>query len=214
MEELKGSDMREIAACVIASEGRAVHAAATAIDDVFLEVARLLVECRGKVVVVGSGTSGAVAARAAHLLSVGGTPAFHLSPADGLHGGLGVLRAGDIVVALSKGGASKELNEFCRKAKPLCGTIVAITARRQSELALVVDHSIVLELDNDADLGGVIATGSSLATAAVLDALVEVTRRARGYTWQQFLYTHPAGAVGHEAEQNLQRLTAGPDRDP
>ena len=84
--------------------------------------------CRGKVLVTGSGTSGAVAIRAAHLLSVGGTPAFYLSPADGLHGGLGVLRPGDIVLALSKSGGSDELNEFCNRGRALCGCLLVITA--------------------------------------------------------------------------------------
>jgi hypothetical protein len=64
-----------------------------------------------------------------------------------------------------------------------------------------------MNLDDDADLGGVIATGSSLATGALLDALVEVTRVARGYSWKELLYTHPAGAVGLEAGKNLGRLT-------
>lgn len=200
--------MRDLAGRVIAAEGRAVLAVAASIDASFVAVARMLAECRGKVVLVGSGTSGAIAARAAHLLSVAGTPAFSLPPADGLHGGLGVLRPEDIVVALSKGGASKELNDFCRLARPLCGSLVAVTARPQSELGSLVDHAIVMTLDDEADLGGVIATGSSLATGALLDALVEVTRVARGYSWKEFLYTHPAGAVGHEAETNLSRLAA------
>lgn len=211
LTKLDERGMREVAAQVIAAEGRAVAGVAAAIDESFLAVARLFLECRGKVVVVGSGTSGAVATRAAHLLSVGGTPAFSLSPADALHGGLGVLRSEDIVVALSKSGGSRELNDFCRLARPLCGGLVAITARRESELVSLVDRALFLTLGEDADLGGVIATGSSLATAALLDALVEVTRVARGYTWEQMLYTHPAGAVGHEAAQTLRRLTDEPE---
>lgn len=209
MPELSEGEVRDLASRVIAAEGRAVLATAASLDASFFTVARLLAECRGKVVLVGSGTSGAIAQRAAHLFSVGGTPAFALPPADGLHGGLGVLRPDDIVLALSKGGGSKELNDFCRLARPLCGSVVAITARVRSELGSLIDHAIVMTLDDDADLGGVIATGSSLATAAMLDALVEVTRVSRDYGWKQFLYTHPGGAVGHEAEQSLQRLTGG-----
>lgn len=210
LAETSGANARELAGRVIAAEARALLDAAASLDAAFETVAGMLAACRGKVVIVGSGTSGAIAARAAHLFSVGGTPAFTLSPADGLHGGLGVLRPDDIVVALSKGGASKELNDFCRLARPLCGAVVAITARRQSALMSLVDHAIVMALGEDADLGGVIATGSSLATAAVLDALVEVTRIARGYSWDQVLYTHPAGGVGDAAEASLKRLTGVP----
>jgi D-arabinose 5-phosphate isomerase GutQ len=203
--------LRELADRVIEAEGRAVSGVRSCLDATFLTVARLLAACRGKVVVVGSGTSGAVAARAAHLFSVGGTPSFHLAPADGLHGGLGVLRRDDVVMALSKGGASKELNDFCRLARPLCGALVTVTARRESELVTLVDHAIVLNLDLDADLGGVIATGSSLAAAAALDALVEVTRLIRGYSWEQFHYTHPGGAVGQESKVSLERLSGRAD---
>ena len=131
--------------------------------------------------ITGSGTSGTIAMRAAHLFSVGGTPAFYLSPSDGLHGGLGVLKKGDVVVALSKGGASEELNDFCSRARELAGTVIAITAAPESELARLADHVLLLHLDPECDLGAVVATGSSLATAALVDALVEVTRLGRGY---------------------------------
>lgn len=211
MQELSDRELREVAGRVIEAEGRAVLAAASSLDANFITIARLFSACRGKVVVVGSGTSGAVAARAAHLLSVGGTPAFHLSPADGLHGGLGVLRPDDIVLALSKNGGSQELNEFCRRARSLCGSVVAITAKRKSELTSLADHAILLTLDDDADLGSVVATGSSLATGVVIDALVEVGRVARGYSWKQLLFTHPAGAVGHDADSSLQRLHREPE---
>lgn len=207
-------ELRDLSARVIEAESRAVLRAAAAIDDTFVAVVRLLTACAGKIVVVGSGTSGAIAARAAHLFSVGGTPAFRLSPSDGLHGGLGVLRRDDVVIALSKGGGSTELNEFCRLARPLCGGLVALTSRRDSPLASLVDHVILLPSTSDDDLGGVVATGSSLATASVLDALVEAGRLARDYSWEQLLYTHPAGAVGQEAAQTLRRLEGVSESTP
>ncbi len=194
---------------VIAADAAAVAAAATALGDPFVRCCDTLVRCTGKVLVTGSGTSGAIAGRAAHLLSVGGTPAFHLSPNDGLHGGLGVLRPDDIVIALSKGGSSQELNEFCRRARALASCLIVITAAPQSELALSADHVLTLTLPPDSDLGGVIATGSSLAAAALLDALVDACRIARGYGWDQVLDTHPAGAVGRDAAEARQRLQNG-----
>ncbi len=206
MQHLSSQEIKALAGRVIDAESRAVAAASASIDDAFVQVAQLLVQCQGKIVVVGSGTNGAVARRASHLLSVGGMPSFSLSPSDGLHGGLGVLRPADIVVALSKGGGSQELNDFCRRARSLCGALVGFTARADSELATLVDHVVLLRMADDADLGGVIATGSTLTTSALLDALVEIGRVARGYSWKDLLYTHPAGAVGHDAEQSLGRL--------
>ena len=144
--------------------------------------------------------------RAAHLFSVGGTPAFYLSPSDGLHGGLGVLQKNDMVIAISKGGASEELNQFCSRARELAAAVIAITAKPESELAKLADHVLLLHMAPESDLGAIVATGSSFASAALLDALVEVTRVGRGYSWTQFFFTHPSGAVGKDAEQALHRL--------
>ena len=191
---------------VIAAESAAVASASDSLDDHFVAVAQTLLACRGKVLITGSGTSGTIAMRAAHLFSVSGTPAFYLSPSDGLHGGLGVLKKDDVVLALSKGGSSEELNQFCSRARELAAAVVAVTAAPESEIARLADHVLMLRLAPEADLGTVVATGSSLAAAALLDALVEVTRVSRGYSWDEFFFTHPSGAVGRNAEQVLHRL--------
>jgi arabinose-5-phosphate isomerase len=196
-----------LARSVIEADAKAVHAALEAVDEEFVQVARLLGCVEGKVLVTGCGTSGAIAARAAHMLSVCGCPAFYLSPDDGLHGGLGVLQLSDLLIALSKGGGSAALNEFCSRAKSLCRAVIAITAAPESALAGIADHVVALKIDNDADLGDVVATGSSLATAAILDALCEAARVSRGYDWKRLLFTHPSGAVGRDAIQTIDRLT-------
>jgi arabinose-5-phosphate isomerase len=198
----------EIAERVIRADAASVLGALRGLDHSFIEAARRLVSCPGKVLVTGSGTSGTIAHRAAHLLSVAGTPAFFLQPADGLHGGLGALRSDDLVLALSKGGSSDELNEFCQRARQLCSGLIVITAAPQSRLARLADVVLLLELPSDSDLGSVVATGSSLSAAAMTDALVEVCRVAKGYGWDQLLYTHPSGAVGRDAADTLQRLQA------
>jgi len=192
---------------VIDNNAAAILAAQRGIDGRFIALVETLLSCRGKILVTGSGTSGAIAQRAAHLLSVGGTPAFYLAPGEGLHGGLGVLQAHDWVLALSKGGRSEELNQFCQRAKTLCAGVAAITADAASPLAALSDHGIHLNLPGNSDLGAVVATGSSLAAAAITDALVEVCRHARGYSWERLLFTHPAGAVGQDAAASLKRLS-------
>lgn len=211
MAALDDREVIDLARGVINANGRAVLAAIDAIDGAFVQVARLLADCKGKVLVTGSGTSGNVASRAAHLLSVCGTPAFYLSPADGLHGGLGVLQPNDIVLALSKGGSSAELNDFCARARTLCRHLVVVTASTGTPIAALTDHVIRLDLEADTDLGSVVATGSSLAIATAVDALAEVARVARNYSWDDLLFTHPSGAVGRDAQQSLERLSAMKD---
>ena len=116
---------------VIAAESAAVLSAAESVDQHFIDVVQVLLDCSGKVLITGSGTSGTIARRAAHLFSVGGTPAFYLSPNDGLHGDLGVLQKnGNAIIALSKGGSSEELNHFCQRASELAAAVIAITAPR------------------------------------------------------------------------------------
>lgn len=207
MTPLDDGSLIALARSVIEADAKAVHAALEAVNEEFVQVARLLGCVEGKVLVTGCGTSGAIAARAAHMLSVCGCPAFYLSPDDGLHGGLGVLQPSDLLIALSKGGGSAALNEFCSRAKSLCRAVIAITAAPESALAGIADHVVALKIDNDADLGDVVATGSSLATAAILDALCEAARVSRGYDWKRLLFTHPSGAVGRDAIQTIDRLT-------
>lgn len=210
MATLDDNELIALARSVVEADGAAVCAARDALDERFIRVARLISSNQGKVLVTGSGTSGATAARTAHILSVCGTPAFYLPPADGLHGGLGVLQPNDLILALSKGGGSKELNEFCSRAKTLCGAVIAVTAAPKSALAEIADHVIELTIDDNADLGEVIATGSSLAIAAVLDAICEIARVSRDYDWRRLLFTHPSGAVGRDAAQTIERLAHSP----
>jgi len=196
---LSDEEVAARALAVIDADNRAVGAAAACVGPDFVRVARLLASCRGKVLVTGSGTSGIVASRAAHLFSFCGTPSFYLSPADGLHGGLGALQPDDFVIALSKFGGSDELNEFCRLARARCSGLAVVTARAASPLTALADVVLAIHLEDDADLGGIAATGSSLAMGAIIDALVEVARLSRGVTWEAMLDTHPLGGVAHDA---------------
>ena len=184
------------AADFIAAESGAVAQVAASIDDVFLDVAARLYACTGKVIVSGVGTSGFMARRAAHLFSVSGTPAVFIHPTEGMHGSVGALRAGDIVIVMSKGGSSSEVNTFVALAQAEGVQVIAITSLAESRLAELADVTAVLPVDSITDPGGVIAMGSTLAHSSWLDAMAYVLMRARGYSWDRVLFTHPGGAVG------------------
>ena len=181
---------------VIRSESDAVAAVADQLDDSFLDAVEMLVSCTGKVFVTGSGTSGATARRMAHLLAVCGTPSMFIQPMDALHGTMGALTHGDILIAISKGGESDEINDFATRAKDRGVQVVAITSDPDATLAKASDLVVILHTAEGGDLGGVVAMGSTLVTSVWGDALAAVLMRRRGYSWDSFLHTHPAGAVG------------------
>lgn len=177
-------------------EARAVASVADQMTSAIADVARLVVDCPGKLFIAGSGTSGTIARRMAQILSVTGTPAVFLSPMDALHGMLGAVTSKDVVLLVSNGGASSEINELAARAGERGTRVVALTGAPASELAAKADICAVVQVADGADIGDTIATGVTLAQAAWGDALAEILMRARGYSWESMLFTHPAGAVG------------------
>jgi len=200
------SETLEAARDAVRKEAAGVLAVADHLDDTFLQTVDLLATCTGKVFVSGSGTSGAIARRMAHLLSVCGTPALYMQPMDALHGSMGALAAGDVLIGISHGGETAELGDFMERAKRRGVPAVLLTSAPDSSLARLADVVVVFPDDEEVDPGGVIAMGSTLAVSVWGDALAYVLMRHRGYGWEQVLETHPAGAVG--------KITQLPDELP
>lgn len=187
----------------IERHARVLQGVADRLGDEVVRTAQLLLECRGKVFVAGVGTSHAVAWRCAHLLSCSGVPAVFLHPGDALHGGSGAINGEDVVILISKGGRSDEVNKLAQIARGAGATTVAITGTPDNPLAQLVDLVLHVPTPHDADIHGTIATGSSLAASAVCDALCAIAVGEKGYSSSRFLQIHPGGAVGqrlkHEA---------------
>jgi D-arabinose 5-phosphate isomerase GutQ len=194
----------------IIAEAEALRLVGDSLDESFVAAVRLIRSSEGKVVTVGVGTSGPVARRMAHLLSTTGTPSLFLHPGDALHGGLGAITAADVVLAISKGGGSAELNEFMRLAKARGAALLVLTAKAESPLARAADVAVVFPQSPDSDPGGIIAMGSNLAVAAWGDALAIVLMQISGYSWDQIIDAHPSGAVG-QREQLPAALSRLPD---
>lgn len=186
-------------------EARAVAALADAVDDTLITAASMILSCTGKLFIGGSGTSGTVARRMAHIFSVTGTPALAVSPMDALHGASGAIISTDMVLLISKGGASDEVTQLARIAQRRGTKVIALTRSHETPLAQIADHSVIVSVSAEAEIGGIVATGITIAQSAWGDALAEVLMRGRGYTWGEFMTTHPAGAVGR-----LEDLPANP----
>jgi D-arabinose 5-phosphate isomerase GutQ len=175
------------ARAVIEREIASVASLTEQLDESFVAVASTLLECAGHVLVAGTGTSNPVAARLAHLLSCCG---------DSQHGLSGAVTARDVVIAVSRGGETAEVNHLARISKSRGATVIAFTEEPGSTLGRLSDLVLRIQPAPEADPFGMIATGSSLTVCAMADALCVVMLELRGYTRDAFASTHPGGAVG------------------
>ncbi|MFO8006527.1 MAG: SIS domain-containing protein [Candidatus Brocadiia bacterium] len=201
MAQMSDDQMVARAREVIRREAAAVGALAEQLDERLAQVAATLLNCQGHILVTGAGTSHAVALRLAHLLACVGVPALYVSAADGLHGGSGAVREGDVLYAISKGGHSAEVNGFAEIARQRGATLVAQTEEPDSPLGRLSDVVHCVRAPEDVDPYGMVATGSSLVNAAAGDALCVLLLELTGYSREEFGQTHPGGAVGRRLEQ-------------
>lgn len=195
---MNDNEILQLGKDTIKTEAQGILALIDQLDDSFVKAVKLLLNCRGHVLVSGSGTSHAVARRMAHLLSVCGTPALLLDAGDAPHGLAGAVTADDVLIALSKGGTTKEVVFLASVAKQRGAKVIAITEVLDSELGRLADVILKVVAPVEGDPFGMIATGSSLMNCALGDALCVVLLQMRGYTLEQFGATHPGGAVGEK----------------
>jgi KpsF/GutQ family protein len=167
------------------------------IDPVaFGRLVELLATCKGRIAVAGVGTSAAAARKIAHSLSCVERPAFFLSPADAVHGGLGAVQAGDVAVLVSKGGGTQEILKLVPSLRTKGVSIVGVTENDGSPLARSCDLLLRVRVEREADPFDMLATTSTMAVVAVFDAACIALMTVTGYTREQFAIIHPSGAVG------------------
>lgn len=202
-----------VARTVIEREASAVAGLASLLDADFAALVERILTLRGKVMTTGVGTSGIMAERLAHLLAVTGTPAFYLPCLDALHGGMGAVGPDDLVIALSKGGQSEELTQLARRLRERSVHLVAVTEAPSSPFAEAASTVMTIATEPaEADLGGLIATGSTLVAGAWGDALAAALMARRRYSWEDVISTHPGGIVGQQTAVPEHPGTDGPDR--
>ena len=177
------------------AEAAAIEAVAEQLDPAFVAAARLVAGCPGVILTTGSGTSGTIARRLAHLLATCGMHAFFVHPADALHGPSAAVAPGDVLIALSKAGKSAEINHFARVARQRGGQVISLTWKPDSELAELSDVVLVQPNAVEAEGEGVLPFGSTLAAGALCDALCLAVKTMRGFDLATLTQTHPSGAT-------------------
>ncbi|WP_420538610.1 KpsF/GutQ family sugar-phosphate isomerase [Methylibium petroleiphilum] len=182
--------------------------------DAFARAVAAMLECRGRVVVMGMGKSGHVGRKIAATLASTGTPAMFVHPAEASHGDLGMVTPSDIVLAISNSGESDELAAILPVLKRLGVMLIAITGRADSNLArhaeLVLDSAVAQE----ACPLNLAPTASTTAQMALGDALAVALLDARGFKEEDFARSHPGGSLGRKLLTHVRDVMRGGDAVP
>lgn len=181
---------------VLDIEARAVAALSARLDASFGRALELLLACTGRVVVSGMGKSGHVARKIAATLASTGTPAFFVHPAEASHGDLGMITAGDVMIALSNSGESAELLAIVPLVKRRGARLVALTGNAASTLAREAHVHLDAAVAEEACPLGLAPTASTTAALALGDALAVAALEARGFGVEDFARSHPGGSLG------------------
>lgn len=189
---------------VLSCEAREIEKLENSLSGEQLEqVKHALMQCRGKVILTGCGTSGTAAEKISHTLNCVEIPAFFLSPAEGLHGGLGAATKEDLVVLISKGGKSFELDNILRACNQMGTVTVAVTENEDTYLARNTTMQLFVKVEREPDSYNMLATASTMAVIAVFDALAIEIAEERNFTKEHFLRIHPGGEVGERLKKQL-----------
>ncbi len=195
-------------------EASAVAELAGRIDQSFERACELLLGCRGRVIVTGMGKSGHIAGKIAATLASTGTPAFFVHPGEASHGDMGMITRDDAVIALSNSGEVAEVITLLPLLKRLGVPLVSFTGNPDSTLARASDAHLDTGVETEAcplDL----APTSSTTTALVMgDALAIALLEARGFTAEDFAFSHPGGTLGKKLLLKVEDIMQGGDAVP
>jgi len=181
---------------IIKLEAEAIAALANKLDNNFIRAIELINQTSGRVIVTGIGKSGIVAKKIASTFSSIGIPAFFFHPAEGIHGDLGVVRADDLLIAISKSGNTDEIIKILPLFKRLMIPIIAITGDKKSTLAEEAEVVLDVSVPSEACPINLVPTSSTTAAIVMGDALAMVLLDKRGFTADDFANLHPGGSIG------------------
>jgi len=166
------------------------------LDERFLRALELLRDCQGRVVVTGIGKSGIVGRKVAATLASVGTPALFLHPAEGVHGDIGMVARGDVVLAISNSGETEEVLTLLPAIKRLGVSLIVLTGNPHSTLARNGDVVLDVSVPEEACPMNLVPTASTTAALAMGDALAVALLELRGVGPEDFAFVHPGGNLG------------------
>lgn len=189
-------DILQTAKNVLKIEADAILALIDRIGEPFSEAVAMILRCQGRVVITGMGKSGHICQKIAATMASTGTPTLFLHPAEGIHGDLGMLMKGDVVIAVSNSGETEEVTRILPVIKRMGLPLIAMSGNPRSALARAGDVFLDISIKEEACPLGLAPTASTTATLAMGDALAVSLLIERGFKPEDFALFHPGGALG------------------
>ena len=192
----KYTEILDAARKVLQIEAEAVQALAARLDDRFAKAVEMVLACTGRVVVTGMGKSGLICQKVAATMASTGTPTIFLHPAEGVHGDLGMLMKGDVVIAVSNSGETEEITRILPIIKRMGLPLIAMAGNLGSTLARAGDVFLDISIKEEACPLQLAPTASTTVTLAMGDALAVALLLQRGFREEDFALYNPGGALG------------------
>ncbi len=191
----------KIARRVLQTELEALEGLLKRLDQTFEEAVELVFAAPGRVVVTGMGKSGLIGQKISATFASTGTPSFFLHPAEAAHGDLGMIVRGDLLLALSYGGETEEINQLLPAAKRLGIPVIALTGNGKSTLAQAADAVLDIRVEREACSLNLAPTASTTAMLAMGDALAIALLERHGFKEEDFALLHPGGRLGKKLQK-------------
>jgi arabinose-5-phosphate isomerase len=199
-------EIKNIARESILNEANAVQSLLQRIDDNFVHIIELLINIKGRLIIAGVGKSAIVANKMVATFNSTGLPSVFLHAGDAIHGDLGNIQAGDIVMCISKSGSTDEIEKLLPLIKNMGNIIIAMTGNLNSILAEKADFIIDVNIDQEACPYNLAPTTSSTVQLVMGDALAVSLLRCKNFSDQDFARFHPGGALGKRLSLRLSEL--------
>lgn len=183
---------------VLRMEAEAILELVPRVDENFAAAIRLILDCEGRVVITGMGKSGIIGRKMAATLASTGTPSFYLHPAEGIHGDLGMVTSGDVVIALSNSGETGEVLNILPSLRRIGAKLIAMVGNAASTLGKNADVVLDVGVSKEACPLALAPTSSTTAALAYGDALALALLQKHNFTASQFAIFHPGGSLGRK----------------
>ncbi len=206
--------MLEQARQVLRMEAEAVLEQVERIDEHFKAAVEMIMACPGRTVITGMGKSGIIGRKMAATLASTGTPSFYLHPAEGIHGDLGMVTEGDVVIALSNSGETGEVLHILPSLRRIGAKLIAMVGNPNSTLAKNSDIVLNVGVTREACPLGLAPTSSTTAALAYGDALALALLSKRKFTASQFAVFHPGGSLGRKLLLTVENIMHSGTENP